>query len=429
MAGSDSRDPLIPEWQRKSAERTATPEPDHMSSDNTGSSEDSSRSVLLDQATKFLEDESIRDASTDRKVSFLESKGLTNDEIQKLLGVSRNSSATSEVKTGQPNATESTSEISAHTESTDTSSSSSAAPAMDSSTPSRDVPPIITYPEFLLQPSQPPLLSLRSVLYTLYGAAGLGATLYGTSEFLVKPMLRTLTEARHELAETAVGNLHRLNEKLEQNVSNIPLHMSNSESIAKDGFSDEEGEAESITSDPTELFHRDIATQTSPDLGNDNTTSYYAQESSSDEEKDEENTPLKAVATHLNRLEVITSHLREFAEDQKQNTVGEDSLRERLSELHNYLDSLTYSAPSYMNNSATYNTIYNTIYTSGAESHHSRSGSTVVGGRAAGTTGRRGIGEEDAIATFKAEIRSVKGALLSARNFPSSRPVPAGTAR
>jgi hypothetical protein len=381
--------------------------------------------VLLDQATKFLEDKSIRDASTDRKIAFLESKGLTNDEIQKLLGVSRNASATGDVKTEQPKAPEPTSEISTRAESTNTSSSSSEAPPLAASAPSRDVPPIITYPEFLVQPSQPPLLSLRSILYTLYGAAGLGATLYGTSEFLVKPMIRTLTEARHELAETAVGNLHKLNEKLEQNVSTIPLQISKNDSNVKHEFSDEEGETESIASDPTELFHRDIATQTSPDLQDNNTSPRWTQGNSSDEEKDEKNTPLKAVTAHLTRLNVITSHLREFVADDKRSNVGEDAVRERLSELHNYLDGLTYSAPSYMNNGA----IYNSIYTPGTESNHSRSGSTGTGGRAAGTTGQKGSGEEDAIATFKAEIRGVKGALLSARNFPSSRPVPAGTAR
>jgi len=42
--------------------------------------------------------------------------------------------------------------------------------------------------------------------------------------------------------------------------------------------------------------------------------------------------------------------------------------------------------------------------------------------------------EDDAIAAFKADIRGVKGALLSARNFPASRGgrlggVPAASAR
>ena len=38
-----------------------------------------------------------------------------------------------------------------------------------------------------------------------------------------------------------------------------------------------------------------------------------------------------------------------------------------------------------------------------------------------GTATGVGRGEEDAITNFKSEIRGVKGALLSARNFPSSR--------
>jgi hypothetical protein len=413
MAGPDSRKPAIPEWQRQSREPAATPE--ESSSDNATGADDSSRSALLDQATKFLHDESIRDASTDRKIEFLESKGLQNDEIQKLLGVSRNPAATSEAKSESPGESksrpsESTVETSSHTESqgnllasqSPTPSLVSSSPSSSSSSSSRDVPPIITYPEFLLQQTKPPLVSLRTVLYTLYGAAALGASFYGASEFLVKPMTRSLASARQELAETAQQNLKKLNEKLEQNVSKIPPFPSKQAGAksSSDAGEDVAQDAESITSDPTELFHRDIATQTTPNLDRGaNRNSYFGQR---DEDEEKKADPTKAVTNHLKRLEVLTSHLREFVEDEKKGKVSDDAIRDRLSELQTYLDSLTY-----MNNP-----VYN-IY-----------------GAADSTRGdtRARTNEEDAISSFKAEIRGVKGALLSARNFPSGRPGTAGIA-
>jgi hypothetical protein len=49
---------------------------------------------LLEQATRFLEDPAIRDAPRERKVAFLESKGVDDKEIETLLGAqSRQSNA------------------------------------------------------------------------------------------------------------------------------------------------------------------------------------------------------------------------------------------------------------------------------------------------------------------------------------------------
>jgi Pex14 N-terminal domain len=80
---SDSEPPRkdaksAPQWQQQSPPGPAA------------ASSSASRTELLEQASRFLEDDGIRDAPTSRKVAFLESKGLANDEIQKLLGVSRN---------------------------------------------------------------------------------------------------------------------------------------------------------------------------------------------------------------------------------------------------------------------------------------------------------------------------------------------------
>ena len=41
---------------------------------------------LLEQASRFLEDSTIRDAPREKKIAFLQSKGVATEEIEKLLG-------------------------------------------------------------------------------------------------------------------------------------------------------------------------------------------------------------------------------------------------------------------------------------------------------------------------------------------------------
>ncbi|RDW90326.1 peroxisomal membrane protein PEX14 [Aspergillus mulundensis] len=391
MSDSDSR-PSIPSWQRQHP-ASSPPTSDGNATDNDD------RSTLLEQASNFLQDDSIRDAPTDQKITFLESKGLTATEIDSLLGVSRNPEANSSDSSAEENK-------SAPTPSTGADSKASLEQDVTANTPSsdtrpadsapRDVPPIITYPEFLLHQSKPPpLVTLRSVLYTLYGAAGLSAAAYGASEYLVKPMISALTDARLDLAHTTEENLKKLNEKLEQNVSQLPPSLT-AKLTTSTGHSEED--IESITSDPTELFHRDIGTQTSHDLiqtPSTTSTSTVAETTSND--------PTVAVTTHQKRLETIGAHLRELEDAQSQSSTLHDTTRSRISDLHHYLDRLMYAKNSHLYSSLS----YGGYSTPGID----------TGAAATGV----GKAEEDAIAGFRAEIRGVKGALLSARNFPSGR--------
>ncbi|KAL5338830.1 peroxisomal membrane anchor protein conserved region-domain-containing protein [Aspergillus crustosus] len=396
MSDSNSKS-SIPSWQQQHS--APSPPPPIFEDKDSGTEAD--RSTLIQQASEFLKDESIRDAPTDRKITFLESKGLTPSEIDSLLGISRNTEASSisvaeEDKTTSESSAEAPSQVSSPTSELSTSSSSTIQPP--SSVP-RDVPPIITYPEFLLHQSKPPpLVTLRSVLYTLYGAAGIVATVYGASEFLVKPMLASLTDARHELANKAQENLKQLNEALEANVSEIPPSLLAAKTTAAPSITDADEDAESITSDPTELFHRDIGTQTSQELTHPPTTS-------STPTPDEPTTPSTIVTTHQKRLEQIGTHLREFADSQSQSSTLNDTTRSRITDLQRYLDTLTYSKNSYPYTSTT------------GYGAYSSPGLDSVTGSATGVQ----KGEEDAITSFRAEIRGVKGALLSARNFPSGR--------
>ncbi|KAL4910025.1 peroxisomal membrane anchor protein conserved region-domain-containing protein [Aspergillus multicolor] len=392
MSDSDSK-PSIPSWQQQHSASSAPPTSDGNDADS------GDRSTLLEQASSFLQDDSIRDAPTDRKIAFLESKGLTATEIDSLLGVSRNTeasssdSSTEEDKSAPTSSTQAASQASPEHDDTAPMPASNTRPVKSAP---RDVPPIITYPEFLLHQSKPPpLVTLRSVLYTLYGAAGISAAAYGASEYLVKPMISALTDARLDLAHTTEDNLKKLNEKLEQNVSQLPPSLT---AKVTTSAGDSEEDIDSITSDPTELFHRDIGTQTSQDLIQTPSTT-----STSTAPETTSNDPTAAVATHQKRLETIGAHLRELEDTQSQSSTLHDTTRSRISDLHHYLDRLMYAKNSYP---------YAGLGYGGYSTPGIDTGAAATG---------VGKAEEDAIAGFKAEIRGVKGALLSARNFPSGR--------
>ncbi|KAJ6128630.1 Peroxisome membrane anchor protein Pex14p N-terminal [Penicillium samsonianum] len=406
MPDDTSKSSSIPSWQRPN--KTAEESPSPTSDDAPATTASTSRQALLDQASKFLEDESIRDAPTERKVSFLESKGLSSDDIEQVLGISRNAEASSssttaedktqeEIPSTSPTQSEATPSppIASSSPSNTMSSQPAPAPVPTPTQASRDVPPIITYPEFLFESSKPPpLVTMRNLLYTLYGATGLGASLYGASEYLVKPMLANLTSARHELASTAEANLQKLNEKLEKTVSVIPAELTARK--IKPYSDEEDDDASSITSDPTELFHRDVATQTSPEP-----TPVLSATEPVNSADAAAVSPSTAVNNHVSRVESITSKLREIVNSEKDASTLDDSMRTRLTELHHYCDGLIYSGPTYSSGS-TYG-VWNSNNSGSNDSTSMRKA------------------EDEAIAGFRADIRGVKGALLSARNFPASR--------
>ncbi|OXV11434.1 hypothetical protein Egran_00806 [Elaphomyces granulatus] len=402
MAGSDSQDTLTPKWQQQH---------NSLPSQTPDNVVDSVKPVHLEQAVRFLQDESIRNAPIHLKVAFLESKGLENDEIQRLLGISKDMTAAAQETAPKQEASsialKGTAAAVSETQPPSPESSNCEVPpttpsstAEGSSTP-QGLLPIITYPEFLSQPTKPPLVTLRNVLYTLYGTTALATSIYSMSEYVVTPMRKRLNGARHELAEAAQENLHRLNEKLEQNVSTIPSSRESGDQGGPNAVED----SGSVTSDPTELFHRDFATQTTPGLSR--VASVDSLHVDANTSINEETSPINS---HLNRLETITSCLHGFLEDENATKAIDDTVQVRLSEFRAYLDGLMYgSGSSYLNNPVF-----------GIYSGDTRGVSINPAGR----------GEDDAISNFKAEIRAVKGALLSARNFPSGRSTPvAGVGR
>ena len=182
-------------------------------------------------------------------------------------------------------------------------------------------------------------------------------------------MLSSLTTARHSLFESAGANMHALNAKLERAVSRVPERHARPEEEEEGDGSD----TDSVSSDGARFFRRSAGTQTSPRLSRSDSSS-----TSSGSDKAPPLSPAEDHAAALLRIQGRLSQLLPTANSASSNPLGDS-----VSELRAYLEKLPHA------------------------------GSTHLGGK----TGGRG--EIDAVANVKAEIRGVKGVLLSARNFPS----------
>lgn len=95
---------IIPSWQR--LESSPIPNVQQQDSRETSSpNPPGSRDSLISQASSFLLNEKIRDAPSESKKTFLQTKGLSNDEVDTLLRASeskKSSSAQTEVESRIP---------------------------------------------------------------------------------------------------------------------------------------------------------------------------------------------------------------------------------------------------------------------------------------------------------------------------------------
>ncbi|CAK3842739.1 Hypothetical predicted protein [Lecanosticta acicola] len=234
-------------------------------------------------------------------------------------------------------------------------------------------PPIITYPEFLVEAhKQPPLITPTRILNSVYVAGGIATLLYAASKWIINPMVATLSESRHEFLSHSQSKVDEMNERLEKLVSKLP------ESKKEPASMEEGAEDESITSDPTELYHRDMGTQTSPLPSRSSSLPGAAQ-------------PKEPVEYQTGALEIMTSHLTELADGAEQAEEGSRERQDRMNKLRHYLDDLIFGAP-----------LTNAWHTSEDA-----------------ITMKNGSSENDAIEDLKKEIRGVKGVLLSAKRFPA----------
>lgn len=229
-----------------------------------------------------------------------------------------------------------------------------------------------------MQPPASPLLTAQRVLQTVYLASSAALTLYGANKYVMEPLIEKMNEARHSLALTAVDNLTKLNTKLVSTVTEVPK-TGNSFGIEYHGKEDAVSTT-SIESDPTELFHVDVGTQTSD---------VHSQASSVCSD------PLDGLAT-LNAQESKLKELHQQLSDlldENNDRFGDEIVESTVQQLTKYLDNLYYTSPYYSKNSK-------------------QDGITA--------SGNSRTNEVDEIARVKAEIISIKGVLLSARNFPAS---------
>ncbi|MCJ1309104.1 hypothetical protein MMC25_002759 [Agyrium rufum] len=374
MSGNSRRS--IPSWQREwqgqKSEGTegARNQAEEADNDNIRNNDEDQSDKLTENAKLFLNDDTVRDAPTSQKREFLRSKGIDTEVIEKLLGKS-----TEEITAGATEGAD------IHSLSTDSNAQSQTTKRDTTETVPRphaadDIPPIITYPEFLLHAQKPPpLITTNRLLTAGYILGGAYAAVYGASKYLASPMLESLSSARHSFFENTISNLDSLNEKLEGMVSVIP-------SEAKFPTSHHDDETSSVASDPAEMFHRDIGVQTS---------SPPVSPSSADSLLMSDTLPLlsssKPWEAQAHQLARIRESLMDGISQSEGTFVGDVELNSQLTDMTQYLDRLN-RYPGIMN-----------FGSSGA-----------TGGRPKDT---------DAIGTLKAEIRSVKGVLLSARTFPA----------
>jgi hypothetical protein len=198
------------------------------------------------------------------------------------------------------------------------------------------------------------------------------ATLYGFSKYIVAPMTDHLTESRHDFATHAQEQLQEFNKRLVDVVSEDPATKGKSNTT---NYADDVSEADS---DPTELFHRDFGTQTTPTLSRRPSVT-----TSTD--------PEPTVTAHENRLKIIRSHLQELEATRSNDSASADSLKTKVSDLATYLSEMSYQNQYYSNS------FYGASY-----------------GLPSGKDGKN-----DEIEVLKNDIRAVKGVFLSARNFPA----------
>jgi hypothetical protein len=210
------------------------------------------------------------------------------------------------------------------------------------------------------------------------------ATIYGISKYLVAPMTQDMTESRHDFASHAHEQLLEFNKRLGDVVSVDPATKAKTITDVADDISEAD-------SDPTELYHRDYGTQTTPELSRRPSVSNA-------------NDPQPVVTSHENRLKIIKSHLQELETTRSSDSTSVESLQTKITDLSMYLNGMSYQNQYY----PSMNGLYGSSYSTSAPKD----------------------GKNDQIEVLKNDIRAVKGVFLSARNFPTggrnTSPMPTG---
>jgi hypothetical protein len=362
MSSESKKPPSIPAWQKAKA---SPPEPDATTTSTTPASDTSSEPSLLEKAAKFLEDPSIKEAPRDKKVAFLETKGIPKEDIEKLLPESMDTQAQSTAPT---------------------STSKPQAEAQQPAKKPQEVAPVVTYPEFLAQRQKPaPLVTMSGILTTAYASAGLAAGVYGLSKYIVEPMVASLTESRHEFATHTSEHLDKVTSTLEGMVSTVPSRKQVQSSETEKGADD--ASSTSSDEDPSELFHRDCAVQTSPSLSRRGSVASLTGGVGAEASK-----PVSE--TQAERLDTLKTHITDLKQTNENSATASNLAATQVKDLTTYLQDMAFQTPYYPGH------LVSSSYGSTGNSNSSWK-------------------KDDAGEALRAEIRGVKGMLLSARKFPS----------
>lgn len=228
--------------------------------------------------------------------------------------------------------------------------------------------PVITYPDFLYHTQRPsPPLNVRNLLSAAYMVTGAAATLVCTTKYLVEPMRESLDFARHAFLDNTKENIKNLNGKLEQNVSLVPTK-------AGDGVEYGEPDQDMSEDDAARYFSKTRATQTSPRVSRSSSPrppNLIAQEGDTQ----------ASTTFNLERLQNTLQSIEEDAD-------GSRSLQTNLEDLRTYLSKL----PHFSN--------------------------PTLAGHASSSW--KESANDDVASKLRGEVKSLKGVLLNARNFPSA---------
>ncbi|KAF4436542.1 peroxin 14 17 [Fusarium acutatum] len=324
----------------------------------------------LEVARRFLENDAVRHAPHEKKVEFLKSKGIDEAEIHALLGQDKFTTETEVSTTSYLAPMYYADNLKAPIPETTSSyapTPTETLPPTPASHPPVDRPPVVTYPEFLAKaPRPPPLVTKERLFNALYAVTGLSTLIYGTSRYVIRPMVDSQAEARTDFHDLTSRKLDALVAKLEKTVSEVPPKKP----IAT---VEEESDAE----DPTEMFHRDMGTQTTFPI-----SSVTAMTDSKNNES--------AAKHNTNQLGSLNKTLSGLKDEYRSQSEGMDKIKTAVDMLRDDLDTMTYTA--YPDHSTGYD-----LY-----------------GRS------RKPEPDDEIRKVRDNIRRVKGVLLSTRNFPAS---------
>ncbi|KAL6821198.1 peroxisomal membrane anchor protein conserved region domain-containing protein [Trichoderma sp. SZMC 28015] len=348
----------VPKWQLNAPSDNA----DTAAAD-ASQSQQNSDTDKLEVARRFLDDDAVKTAPRDTKIDFLKSKGVEDEDIEHLLGGLEE--APSSAKDSTPSDESNQKALQVLEKSFAQKPQPPAAPEPPKPIlAGSDRPPVVTYPEFLTKPQRtPPLVTTDGLLNTLYAFGGLSALLYGASKFAVEPMVEKLTNARIDLHETTANRLDSILTQLENTVSVVPSYKSSANTAS------EATESE----DPSEMFHRDVGTQTSfPN----------SPSSSTPKGKDEAQSKVQA-----DRLSKLAKSLKGLTDDFKKQSNESQDIKVLLDVFRDDLDNMTYG-------------------------HHAE----LFGN----FDKRKKKDSEDEIRKVRDNIRRIKGVLLSARTFPTS---------